>query len=531
MLVKILTRNMPLQHHVWYIILIMSVLTNEGKALPVKDKNAWANQVYARLVHAMGDPSDAPQLLILSKKSVSQTGTLAYLPGIGSAKPGQILVQSGVLSLCRQFGPQADDALACLLGHELAHFQYRHGNKKGFFAPLVTTGSSASGSSKNLEAVADRAGVFIAYMAGYEAFTVAPRIYAALYATFHLPDRQPGYPDRSQRLTMVADTATRVRELAQFMEVSEVYYLLHDYTGASKAATALVSRLPDATTLNNLGVIKLNQAMEQMPAASTTPRLRYLLPIEYNADNRLLASHRRDETQPYQLLLTDALLLFQTALSNSPTNETARLNQAIALYLLEQTQEATKVLASLQTPNALLMHAILAAETNQPVARRLFRQAVQRGAFRALANSQLFEAAQQAGWQTILKKWTSQRQRPESARRPTPPPPTQLQTETLGVKVVQLPGGIRYQRTDSLTIYWLPVLANGKTQWRRILKSANLALPGLPTGSLRNRLTAFCPPVATVAGARNTQFYEYTTPAGGFSSNTATANSWDGYTP
>ncbi len=224
-------------------------------------------------------------LRLLAKGKAETNSHVVYKPG----SPARIEMGERVLDVCLTLGPNADAAMDCLLGHELAHFQYRHGGKQGLFSPVIMP-TYPPNASANLEALADKSGVFMAYLAGYDAFAVAPALYRKLYDTFSFDEQLPGYSTKTQRLSLVADTTARVQELAQRFEIGEISYLLRDYKAASRVFTALVARYPTAGTLNNLGAIKLNQALDRMKSARDDSRLRYIFPVEFDTDNRPLAT-------------------------------------------------------------------------------------------------------------------------------------------------------------------------------------------------------------------------------------------------
>ena len=495
--------NQPI---VIYISLIINFLTLKVGDEKRADKLALVHQVYAQLLQTIGSPTNAPVLNILAKDKTGIQADVVYKPG----NPGRIEMGEAVLDICLTFGPDSDAALACLLGHELAHFQYRHGGKQGFFSPLIMPNNGPY-SSTNLEALADKSGVFIAYLAGYDALTVAPAVYSKLYDTFMLDNQLPGYPTRAQRLKIVADTTERVQELAQLFEIGEISHLLRDYEAASHAFTALVARYPTAITLNNLGVIKLNQALIRMKSAREDPRLGYMFPIEFDTDNRLLATPRRDEKVPYQALLNDARLLFQTARTDQPANQTAKLNEAITCYLLGQPEQARQLLTTQQllTPNAGLMMAIVQADLQQTQqARNGFHQAITQGAFRAVDNTQLFEALQKPSWVTYLTRLMARKQAVQPPIKPALNLPD-LRLSTLAWKSLPLFGKARVSHTDSVTVYELPIEINKQTRLLRVMKSHRLSLQGLPMGSAWSRLESYAPPVANIAGSRGNIFYEY----------------------
>lgn len=472
----------------------------------------WAKRVYSRLLQTIGNPSNPPILRIFSSNKGISEGNVVYRPG----NPGRIDLSENVLILCREFGPDADAALACVLGHELAHFQHRHGAKQGFFSPIIL-GEGSAYSSENLEALADKSGIFTAYLAGYEAFSIAPILYERLYQTFRLRDQLPGYPPKTRRVRMVADTSARVRELAQLFEAGELSYLLGDYEGAGRVFSRLLGQYPNALTRNNLGVSKLNQALVNMPRPAQMPRLGYAFPIEFDTDNRLLSLPRRGEPVPYQQLLTEASQLFDAALAEQPNLQTLSLNKAITDYLLDKPALARQRLESLQpiSANAHLMLAIALADLNQAApAQRAFAQAVRQKAFRAAENQRHFAESQKFGLVRYWNQLTSTHQARQQQANALPAWPDRPLFRRR-VALLELPGGIRVAQTDSMTVFELPVTmqpeAGPKSSVRsfRIMKSSRLRLAGLAPGSQVAQLKQYGPPMSTVAGARNTIIYIY----------------------
>ncbi|GAB4038372.1 tetratricopeptide repeat protein [Spirosoma gilvum] len=490
-----------------HIVLTISLLSPESPAPKPADKTVAVRRVYARLLQTIGNPADAPTLQVLARAVGKPTGQLVY-----SADPARIDIGEDVLDLCATFGDSTDAALACLLGHELAHFQYRHGSKQGFFSPIIGKNDSAY-SSENLEATADRSGVFTAYLAGYNAFGVAPVIYRAFYDTFKKPDQLPGYPAKSQRLQMVTDTTTRVQELAQLFEIGEIRYLLHDFDGASRDFDALTSRYPSSTTVNNLGAIKLNQALGRMELARNNPKLRFLFPVEFDSDNRLLTSTLRDNSS-YQQLLTEAKKLFTNALTKQPTHQAAALNLAIATYLLGDSEQARQTLLRYISPlsaNAQLMMGIVQADLGQiDAARKSFKLAVEKKAFRAVDNQKYFEEGQKPGWQQWFNQAMAKYQVKETAPTPLPAWPDKMILAKYP-PVIVLPGDVKIARTGSLTSYQLritsePVTNETKNVRYRVLKSSQVPLKGLDIHKAPNQHGT---PATIIAGARATVFYGY----------------------
>ncbi|WP_155297223.1 hypothetical protein [Spirosoma aerolatum] len=491
-----------------YVVVAYSLLSLEFSSPKPADRTTALRRVYARLLRTIGNPVDAPTLRVLPYTIGKPTGQLVY-----QADPAQIEIGEDVLDLCATFGDSAEAALACLLGHELAHFQYRHRSKQGFFSPIIGKNGSAADASENLEAIADRSGVFTAYLAGYDAFGIAPIIYKAFYDKFKKPDQLPGYPTKNQRLQMVTDTTIRVQELAQLFEIGEIRYLLHDFDGASRDFDALVSRYPSATTVNNLGAIKLNQALGRMELARDNQRLRYKFPVEFDSDNRLLASGRRDGTS-YQQLLIEAQKLFTNALLKHPTHQASALNLAITEYLLDNSEQARQTLLRYFSPlsaNAQLMMGIIQADLGRiNEARKAFKLAVANKAFRAVDNETYFEEGQKPGWQQWFNQMMARYQLKEGASVSLPAwPDRALLAKYPPVLVLQ--GDVKVVHSGSLTSYQLritsePTTNETKNVRYRVVKSSQLSLQGLDSRKLPSQYGS---PATIIAGTRGTVFYGY----------------------
>jgi tetratricopeptide (TPR) repeat protein len=445
--------------------------------------------------------------------------SIYYQPYSKGGKP-QIVVMEELVTYCETYGSRSRDALACLMGHEMAHHYHHHGQPGVQFATLATPVAKSSGDRVNLEAIADQSGVFAAYFSGYDAFTVAPRIYADVYDLFLHKREPPGYLPRKQRLQMIADTTMRVRELAHWCELTEFFYLQRDYSSAYATLSEVFSRYPAPIIHNNLGVVKLNHAIALMGTVDDNPLLRFAFPVEYDTDNRLLNNKRRGKKEEYKKLLAEAHRLFKGALKIQPQYEAAQINLSIVELLSSEpnhTDQARAVLQPMlntsgQRPaNAVLMMAITeSAAGNSLSAFQLFNEAKRLGAYRGAHNENMAKPK----WARRLERLLSppaQSVSNQKKRQPQPPANWNLgkATEALGK-----PGGFpaQYTRTDNMTRYEVSSFVNNDSKPYCIGRSTVQPLPGLPIGSSRQMLSArFAPPMREVAGARQTVWLGYGT--------------------
>lgn len=472
-----------------------------------------AVRVYQRLLGALsGQIGQSPVLQVIPASKGNVKNWLYYNP----KPPARIVVREEVLQLCETFGSQSEDALACLLGHELAHFFHQHGQKQGFFAPLMD-GTNNPYASQNLEAIADRTGIFLAYLAGYNAFNVAPAVYRRLYERFKLPDSLHGYPPKRVRIQMVADTAARVRELARAFDVGEAFYMKHDYQAADEVFTWLLSRYPSAIIFNNLGAIKLNKALRLMDIPSGNRLVRYAYPVEFDADNRLATAPRRDNLD-YKIPLKEALNLLEAAHREQPYSESALVNVAIAYWLLDESAKARQTLrplldSSRPVPNAVLLLAIIEAGSQQvELARQHFRQAKQLGAYKANENLQLFEESQKATWEQAWKKILARLRVNIAATysKSLPTLPAQLKTEP-AYRQFRVSDSlvIKYAHTANRLTFQIERFLAGKRYAYQIIKSNQESLPGLPLGMQLQRIASRTSPITPLKSSNGSFYSSY----------------------
>jgi hypothetical protein len=124
-----------------------------------------------------------------------------------SPQQHRLTLEERAYDLCVEQGADSLDALAFVLGHELAHFYENHGWVGDFgngFADLQV-GQAMQVVERSLEqmieveAQADYVSGFYGYMAGYNTLDVAPELLQRIYQAYDLGDHILGYPTLSER--------------------------------------------------------------------------------------------------------------------------------------------------------------------------------------------------------------------------------------------------------------------------------------------------------------------------------------------
>jgi tetratricopeptide (TPR) repeat protein len=507
------------------VLLLIPVLASPPKPAPVsrEQRELRLRQMTAQLGRILAanpttEGTSNPTLLPLELR-FQRNGTgdslrcLYYVPG---TKP-QMVVMEELMAHCETYGGRSRDALACLLGHELAHHYHHHGQPGIQFAPFAVRAAKSPYETINLEAIADQSGVFAAYFSGYDAFSMAPRVYADVYDLF-LRRREPrGYLPRAQRLQMISDTSMRVQELAHWCELAEFFYLMRDYRAAHAALSEVYKRYPAPFIANNLGAVKLNHALALMGTVQNNPLLRFAFPVEYDTENPLLKTNRRGSEAEYEKLLDEAHQLFEGVLQTRPGYEAARINLSIVQLLQDQKDQARTTLQPLlstkgpRPANAVLMMGITESVAgNTILALRYLGEAKRLGAYQAAHNEKM-GTPEWMDWGKQLFARKKANEAPQQKRQPLPP--ANLNQGNAEKPLGRIAGAeALYTRTNNLTRYEVSLKAGTDTKRYRLMRSTVQSLPNLPLGSTRQTLiTRFARPQREVAGARQTVWLGYGT--------------------
>ncbi len=296
-------------------------------------KYRTAKRVYDDLVRAIGDGRTAPRLYVQPRGVSSRMKAAWY-----SAGRNTLTVEERLYDLCVSLGPDSLNALAALLGHELAHYYKDHawpGDFGNGFADLAV-GQSIAGlrssvaSMEKIETEADYFGGFCGYVAGYNTLGVAASILEAVYLEYELSDDLPGYPALSERQEIAHRSLRRLHKLVPVFEAGNRLLLISKYEEASRCFDHIARDFPSREILNNAGVARALQAM----ALFETGELRFAYPLELDPTTRLRGGRKAaygsiDERIDHRSeLLSEAAGFFDQARSRDPQYTAAYTNTA-----------------------------------------------------------------------------------------------------------------------------------------------------------------------------------------------------------
>jgi len=305
-----------------------------------------ARTVFDEIVRTIGNGRTKPALRILASGTRTSRQVAWFSP-----KDNAVTVEERAYDVLASMGADSLDAVAWLLGHELAHCYQDHGWVGDFgssFADLGV-GQVLQESQRDMaellekETEADYFGGFYAYMAGYNSLGVAPQAIERIYAEYELSEDMTGYPSRSERQLICKRSKRLLGEMVPVFEAGNRLILLRQYAEAAHFFDLIGKTFASREIINNAGVARALAAIELFEAGE----LRFAYPLELDAETRL----RQDSVRPMggtteldrerrERLLEEALEAFENAARKDRKYATAYVNMACVLELQGEIDEA-----------------------------------------------------------------------------------------------------------------------------------------------------------------------------------------------
>jgi len=295
--------------------------------------------VFRDIIQSYGVNISPPELRIRSKSLQGKKQVIMYYPG---EKP-LIIMDEDIYDLCASFGKDSLNALASLLGHELAHHFEKH-NWCSSFAYLLGDDNELIKSIKKtdkddrlrIESEADFYGGFYGYVAGYSTYEITPKLLDAIYSGYKLPDKIPGYPSKADRKAISIKRLDELKSWTMVFDAAEFLFSLREYKKAIPCFDFLTEKFPSRENFNNSGVCNLLLALEYFDAKE----IPFMLPVEFDNQSRLRSGSVRsvgidpqEKQKIRNLLLDNAIAQFDKAILRDPGYIIAKINRACAYYL------------------------------------------------------------------------------------------------------------------------------------------------------------------------------------------------------
>jgi tetratricopeptide (TPR) repeat protein len=243
----------------------------------------------------------------------------------------------GIYDLCVEFGADSLNALAMVLGHELAHFYKDHGWGMAFgtanedleVASKIYKLKLTPARKTECEAQADYYGGLFGYMAGYQSLDVGPEFFKKLYSAAKLPEVTTGYPTMSERQKIGENSKKLLEKLIAVYEAANLLNVTDDFERAASCYDHIITVFPSREIYNNAGVALAREALKLYDPE----KLKFAYPFTLDLDTRMdNAGHKgmsEDREEKIKRLLADAGEMFKTAINMDKDYAPAYVNSAM----------------------------------------------------------------------------------------------------------------------------------------------------------------------------------------------------------
>ncbi len=234
----------------------------------------------------------------------------------------------GELTLSTQYitATQNDDELAFLLAHEVSHRQHPANCILSFSTSVNQPAKvfTAPGQRQG-ELQADRMGVFLASVAGYQA-SAAESLFGRIQNIPDISDRS--HPEFNARLKETEEELHSIIRSIELFRVGISFFNTEQYSRAVAVFETVAAIFPSREALNDLGLAYHKLAMEYSPQNWGFKKSVILDPVA-----RAIEPVREDlpEANLFAEFLNKAVEYYQRAISRDPSYVAVRINLASAL--------------------------------------------------------------------------------------------------------------------------------------------------------------------------------------------------------
>ncbi|MFZ1422402.1 MAG: hypothetical protein WAS55_01145 [Saprospiraceae bacterium] len=235
------------------IFVLLSGILNPSFAIPGELSLNSASQVLDRIFQSTGN-----FILLKPKLKISnrEQAVAQYVAG-----ENLILIERKAMRICWGFGKDSLDALAFIIGHELAHFYSLQSKKSGYQTNYLARNLSGI-TNEQEEQEADIQGVFSAWIADYKSIDILPALLNTIYKEYQLTNKLNGYPELRERQSAANAVVKQVKTLIGIFEISSFLISAHEYELAVASYEYLESFYQSREIYNNIGLCYALQSLQ-----------------------------------------------------------------------------------------------------------------------------------------------------------------------------------------------------------------------------------------------------------------------------
>ena len=351
--------------------ILFSSFSYRNITAPENEKLSKALEIFNTLKEAKGIlPSSPPKLRLVSKLPEKK-----FALAMARNSTQEIFIEEAAFDLCMDsLGHLAEDGLAYLLAHELAHFTHQHNVRHQFIEKFdrsltVDTGFTRQTNQLALsktgldslfeaykkieesyqirknEAEADLEAGFNCYLAGYNAKEAGPIFLDKAYKFFNIDKSGGEYASLDDRKEIIKRSGQSLDSLIHIFETGNYLTIANYVPEAIECYNYVSKRFPSKKIFNNAGVLGLKKASTDIAFEDigfALPVTLDLLPIAVEGTRtdmtdeqwKELERMEKDIFQSQARFVYQAIDFFDKAISLDSDYHIAELNKSVAHILI-----------------------------------------------------------------------------------------------------------------------------------------------------------------------------------------------------
>ena len=333
---------------------------------------AFVKKVYNDIYKSLnnGRLSGQPELVYITDNDNYIVG---YKPGFSTGTNGQLKVGSNFIKMIRSFEKDSMNALAFVLGHELAHIILKQSDD----IERIGSGYADNDFKKNFKSVkdsmyavvferqADENAMFFSHIGGYQTTHIASKVLKTVYSYFKLPNKLKKYPSLEERLLIVRASENKMKVLNELFDFASIAMVNGKHAISQSIYSIIISEgFKSSEVYNNMGLSIMLEVIE-----SDTLFQKYELPCFIDSKSKMITSNQRafDDFDPEEKIKL-AINYFNDAM-NSGDYPIANLNLSIAYFLsnlinpnsvnIDESEYYLRKVNKIEIPQAITMKGII----------------------------------------------------------------------------------------------------------------------------------------------------------------------------
>lgn len=290
-------------------------------------KNAY--HLLTSLRNAAGDKGSIPHLEI-EKKGMNppQTAAVAYY----NAFLEEIVIEEEILELCRSFQQDSTNALAFVLGHELAHHNLGHTSSQ--FCPFHIQDDVVSNPLLlQNEINADKMGNFYARLAGYSPCDLGEKLIHQIYQQFAIQNNV-NYPSQNNRIALLQNNCQSADTLSSLFYVAQQLANQQAYEPSLTLFRHILQQFPNKEMYLNMAIVQLQWMVnEGFDTSDSLYQMPFLFENKIHFRKGLSPNGLRALIKKREIYLEESKQYLQKALAIHPNYNLAKMYLGYVHYL------------------------------------------------------------------------------------------------------------------------------------------------------------------------------------------------------